>query len=210
MDFDEKLLQLEKERDQKEDQKKLWQEKKEEILRQEREQKPVEDFVSEIRSGAVTIDGREYCCERKTLLNGDAATYIFPEDAVKIIEENNVATVFYNELEAGTNLTFLRVPVVIKNENVFQKKLAEQYKKDKIDYLPLETGSLVSGKRKICYATGVTTSAVGGIFIINFFSIGKKGTVTGNYTCRLARRYSFEHLFLAMLLMMFEEEDEWK
>lgn len=208
MFLDEKLLQLEREKEKKDNREQLLQEKKEEILKQEREQKSVVDFISEIKSGVVVIDGKEYQCEREFLLDGNVTTYIFSEDVVKIIQENNVATIFYNKLEIGANLTFFKVPAVIKNEKIFQEQLIGQYKKDKITYYPLETGSFMSGNRKIRYATGVTTSAVGGIFIINFYSVQKGETVIGNYTCRLIKRYSFEHLFLAMLHLMFVFEEE--
>lgn len=206
MFLDEKLLQLELERVREEDRERLLEETKELILKQEREQKSVDQAVAELKSGVAVIDGKEFKSEITGLLKGNAVTFVFPEDVEQIIEENNISTVFYKTLEIGANLTYLKVPLAIKNENMFQTKLAEQYAGEKITYYPLETGNLRSGNKTIRYAAGVTTSAAGGIFIINFYYTGHRGTVTGNYTCRLIKRYTFQNLFIAMLQLMCEEE----
>ena len=145
-------------------------------------------------------------CEKKPLLNQRAAAIILSDDVARIIEENNIATVFYRSLEIGTNITFLDQPAVIKNDTEFQEKLTEQYLRDKLTYRPLETGKFVSAKRKIYYAEDVLTSAAGEVFINNFYCSAKKETITGNYTCVLLRRYSYENLFRAMIRFMFGED----
>lgn len=203
MFLDEKLLQIESSKSEQEKREQHLTEIRDDILRQELEQKTVEDRVRELKSETVEIEGREFLCEKRRLLDSRVPVFIFPEDVDRIFEENNVATVFYRTLEIGTNLTFVNQPAVIKNEAEFQKKITEQYLKDKLTYYPLETGNFRSGNYRICYAEGVLTSAVGGVFINSFYCSGKKRTITGNYTCRLAKRYIFEYLFQAMVSQMF-------
>lgn len=206
MYLDEKLLQIEAEQEKREKQEKHLKEIKEDFIRQEQEQKSVDDWVCELKHKKVIIDGREYLCEKKPLLDQRAAAFILSDDVAKIIEENNIATVFYRSLEIGTNITFLEQPAAIKNDTEFQEKLTVQYLRDKLSYRPLETGKFLSAKRKVYYAEGFLTSAAGGVFINNFYCSGKKGTITGNYTCILLRRYSYENLFRAMIRLMFEED----
>lgn len=206
MFLDEKLLQIKAEQEKREKQEKHLQEIREEFIRKDREQKSVEDWICDLKQKIITIEGKEFLCEKKLLLNQHVEVFIFPEDVARIFEENNVATVFYQTLEIGTNITFLKQPAVVKNEIEFQEKLTKQYLKDKLTYYPLETGSIPLGKDKVCYAEGILTSAVGGIFINNFFHSRKKRTIIGNYTCKLLKRYSFEHLFRAMLTLIFEED----
>lgn len=203
MFLDEKLLQTESNWKEQEKRERYLTEIREDILRQELEQKTVEERVGELKCETVEIEGREFLCEKRRLLDSRIPVFVFPEDVDGIFEENNVATVFYRTLEIGTNLTFINQPAVIKNEAEFQKKLTEQYFKDKLTYYPLETGNFRSGNHRICYAEGVLTSAAGGVFINNFYCSGKKRTITGNYTCRLAKRYTFAHLFQAMVSQMF-------
>lgn len=206
MFLDEKLLQTESKRKQQEKQERHLTEIREDILRQEKEQKTVEERISELKRKTVEIEGREFQCEKRRLLDSRIPVFVFPEDVDRIMEENNVATVLYKTLEIGSNFTFIHQPAVIKNETEFQKKITEQYFKDKLTYYPLETGNFQSGNYRICYAEGVLTSAVGGVFINNFYCSGKKRTITGNYTCRVAKRYAFEHLFQAMISQMFQED----
>lgn len=204
--LDEKLLQIEAEQEKREKQEKHLEEIKEDFIRQEQEQKSVDDWVYELKQKKLIVDDKEYMCEKKPLLNRRAAAIILSDDVARIIEENNIATVFYRSLEIGTNITFLDQLAVIKNDMEFQEKLTEQYLRDKLTYCPLETGKFISAKRKVYYAEGVLTSAAGGVFINNFYCSGKKETITGNYTCVLVRRYSYENLFRAMIRFMFGED----
>lgn len=206
MYLDEKLLQAEAEREKQEKQEKHLKKIREDFIRQKQEQKSVDDWVSEIKQKIAIIEGREYLCEKKPLLDRRAAIFIISEDVATIIEENNIATVFYRSLEIGTNITFLDQPAVIKNDMEFQKKLTEQYLKDKLSYRPLETGKFLLAKRKVYYAEGFLTSAAGAVFINNFYCSSKRGTVIGNYTCILRKQYSYENLFRAMIRLMFEED----
>lgn len=206
MFLDEKLLQKEIENKKQENLKKHLQDIKEDIAQQEREQKSVEDWIRELECKLVEINGKKYECEKKRVAGNHISIFVFPEDVEKIIEDHNVATVIYRTLEIGTNTTFLNQPSVIKNQKEFQFKLIKQYSQDKLTYCPLESGVLVSGKYKICFAEGVVTSAVGGVFINNFVCSGKKRAIIGNYSCRLVQRYTFGNLFRAMLTKMFEED----
>lgn len=206
MFLDEKLLQIEAEQKKQEKLQKQLQEVREDIFNQEREQKSVDDRICELKNKMVEINGKNFLCEKKKVLGNHITVFVFPEDVDRLFEENNMATVFYRTLEIGTNITFLNQPAVIKNQKEFQENLTRQYRKDKLTYYPLETGIIVSGKYKICFAEGIVNSAVGGVFINNFYCSGKKRTITGNYTCRLMQRYSFGNLFRAMLTQMFEED----
>lgn len=206
MFLDEKLLQIEIEQEKREKQEKHLEEIKQNFIRQEKEQKSIDDWISELKQKTILLDGKEYLCEKNLLLNQHVEVFTLSDDVERIIEENNIATIFYRTLEIGTNITFWDQPAVIKNETEFQQKLTDQYLKDKITYYPLETGNFLSTESKVCYAEGILTSAVGGIFINNFYCSKKEGTITGNYTCTLLKRYSFEHLFRAMICLMFEED----
>lgn len=206
MFLDEKLLQVEAEKNKREKQVKRFQEIKEDISQQEREQKTVEDWICELDCQLVEIKGKKYMCEKKKVAGNHITIFIFPEDVDRIIEENNVAMVTYRTLEIGTSTTFLNQPSVIKNQKEFQDKLIEQYLQEKRTYYPLESGVLKSGKYKICFAEGVFPSSIGGVFVNNFFCGGNKRTIIGNYSCRLVERYTFGNLFRAMLTQMFEED----
>ncbi len=206
MFLDEKLLQIEAEKKKREKSEKRLQEIKDDILKQEREQKSVEDWIRELDCGLVEINGKELVCEKKKVADNRIGIFVFPEDMERIIEENHVATVIYRTLEIGTNVTFLNQPSVIKNQKEFQDKLVKQYLQDKRTYHPLESGVLTSGKYKICFAEGIVTSAAGGVFVNHFLCGGKKRAIIGDHTCRLIQRYSFGNLFRAMLTKMFEED----
>lgn len=206
MFLDEKLLQIEKEQIKQKKQEQYLKEIKEDILEQEQKQKSVEDWLHELKHKTVIIDDKEYLCEKQMLLDGHAAACILTDDVERIIEENNIATVFYRTLEIGTNITFLNQPAVVKDETEFQEKLSSQYLKDKIAYCPLETGCFKPAEKRICFAEGIVTSAAGGVFINNFFCSGKEWMISGNYTCILLKRYTYEHLFRAMIRFMFEED----
>lgn len=206
MYLDEKLLQKEIQDKKREERKKHIQDIKEEILRQEREQKPVEDWIHELDCKLVDINGKQLVCEKKKVMGNHISIFIFPEDVEKIIENNNAATVVYRTLDIATNTGILHQPIVIRNQKEFQDILIKQYAQDKLSYSPLESGILESGKYKICFAEGSMTSAIGGVFINNFVCSGKKRAVIGNYTCRLVQRYSYKNLFRAMLTKMFEED----
>ena len=206
MFLDEKLLQKQVENKKREDLKKQLQDVKEDIFRQEQEQKSVEDWIREIDCKLVEINGKKFVCEKKKVAGNHIGIFILPEDVETIIEDHNVVTIIYRTLEIGTNTTFLNQPSVIKNHKEFQEKLIKQYSQDKVTYCPVESGILESGKYKICFAEGVMASAIGGIFINNFICSGKKRAVIGNYSCRLVQRYTFGNLFKAMLTKMFEED----
>lgn len=208
MFLDEKLLRVESEKAEREKREKCLQEIREDFLKKEREQKTVEERIAELRLGKAVIDEKDISCERRNLLDERVPVFVFPEDVDRIFQENSIATIIYRTLGIGTNLTILKEPLRVGNEALFQKGLTEQYQKDQITYYPLDTGSMKSADRKLQYATGVITSAIGGVFIINFYCGEKGGTVTGNYTCQLTRRYAFEHLFLAMLRLMYEEDNQ--
>lgn len=205
MFLDEKLLQAELDKRKREEQEKQVQEIKEDISRQEREQKSVEDWIRELECKSVDIHGKKYACERKRVAGNHINIFIFPECVERIMEEGNVATVVYRTLEIGTNATFLNRPSVIKSHKEFKDKLALQYQQEKRTYYPLESGVLVSGNYKVCFAEGVFPSAIGGMFVNNFFCGGNKRTIIGNYTCRLTARYTYGNLFRAMLTQMFKE-----
>ena len=203
---EEKLLQIEQEKAQKEVKENRIREIREEFLKQEREQKSIQEWMEELKKGKVTIDENEFLCEKIKLFDENIPLYVFSEDIVKIIQENHLAIVSYRELELGMNLTFLRGSLCVENEIVFQQKLSEQYKTDKITYYPMDTGKIHSAYKILTYATGIITSSVGGIWIINYYYQKKDGIVMGNYTCPLVKRFSFEHLFVAMLNGICEED----
>lgn len=203
--LDEKLLQIEREKAKKEKREKRIQEIREDFLRQEREQKPVQKWMEELKNGKVTIDGKELLCETINLFDENIPVYVFPEDVARIIDENHFAIVAYRELEIGTNLTFFKESLCVENEMLFQQKLSEQYKTDKLTYYPMDTGKINSAHRELCYAAGIITSAAGGVWIINYYYQEKDGIVMGNYTCPLVKRFLFEHLFVAMLHGICEE-----
>ena len=125
--LDEKLLQIEQEKAQKEVKENRIREIREEFLKQEREQKSIQEWMEELKKGKVTIDENEFLCEKIKLFDENIPLYVFSEDIVKIIQENHLAIVSYRELELGMNLTFLRGSLCVENEIVFQQKLSEQY-----------------------------------------------------------------------------------
>ena len=131
MFLDEKLLQIEAEKNKREKQEKRFQEIKEDISQQEREQKTVEDRIRELDCKLVEIKGKNFVCERKKVAGDHISIFIFPDDVDRIIEENNIAMVTYRTLEIGTSTTFLNQPSVIKNQKEFQDKLIKQYLQEK-------------------------------------------------------------------------------
>jgi len=207
MYLDEKLVQIELKKSAVPDSNEEIERIKEEILRQEREQKPIADFVAELNDQKVVIRGMEYDCEKQSFLNGHIGLYMFPQDIEKIMEEDQAVSIVYNTLEAGVNLMLVKGPLVIKNEKEYQNKMKEQFRKDKISYAPLDTGRLRCGDTKVSYASGITTSTVGGVFVIHFYYPCKAGIILGSFTCQLLERYTFEHLFLAMLETISRKED---
>ncbi len=106
--LDEKLLQIEQEKAQKEVKENRIREIREEFLKQEREQKSIQEWMEELKKGKVTIDENEFLCEKIKLFDENIPLFVFSEDIVKIIQENHLAIVSYRELELGMNLTFLR------------------------------------------------------------------------------------------------------
>ena len=119
--LDEKLLQIEQEKAQKEVKENRIREIREEFLKQEREQKSIQEWMEELKKGKVTIDENEFLCEKIKLFDENIPLYVFSEDIVKIIQENHLAIVSYRELELGMNLTFLRGSLCVENEIVFQQ-----------------------------------------------------------------------------------------
>lgn len=205
MFLDEKLVQIELEKNRKQERESWLEETREKILRQEREQKSISEYAEEIRKGIVTIDNKEYRCEKIELLDGHMTTYVFPDDVERIQQEKSVASIAYRTMETGANFMRIHGALAIKDEEEFQRKLKAQLTGSQVLYQPLDTGNIKSGKKRIHYAAGITASSAGGVFILHFYYADKKGFVTGNYTCRLLNRYSYEHLFKAMLQLMCEE-----
>jgi len=198
MFLDEKLVQAELKRQAKPDDMGETERAIEEIRRQEAGQKTVNQFIDELKAGVVVIDELAYRCEKQGQL------YIFSDDIEKNVKQENAVIISYKTLEMGINLMYLMSPLVIKNEKEYQKQM--HFRQNGVPYYPVDTGKLKSGVTKIFYATGLTTSPIGGIFVLHYYFKTKAGFASGNYTCRLLKRYSFEHLFLAMLHLMCEEE----
>ena len=85
MFLDEKLLQMEAEKNKREKQEKRFQEIKEYISQQEREQKTVEDRIRELDCKLVEIKGKNFVCERKKVAGDHISIFIFPDDVYRII-----------------------------------------------------------------------------------------------------------------------------
>ncbi len=117
MHLDEKLLQMRMESKKQEEVKKHLQDIKEDILRQEREQKPIQEWVRELTCNLVDIKGVKYVCEKKRVVDNHIGIYIFPEDVEKIIEDSNVATIIHHTLEIGINVTFLNQSAVLDRKS---------------------------------------------------------------------------------------------
>lgn len=207
MFLDEELVQIELKRNTKPEENEEREKIKEDILRQEKEQKPIPDFINELTSGKIIIDGIEYSCEKSSFFENRSILFICNDDVEKTIQNTQGLTVIYKTLEMGINLTIMNAPLAIKNVREYQKKLSAHMRQNNVPYIPVDTGTLYSGKTLISYATGITTSPIGGIYIIHFYYKSKGAVISGNYTCRLLRRYSFEHFFLAMLHLICEEEN---
>lgn len=210
MFLDEKLVQMELRRNAKEEgreEAERMEMLKEEILRQERDQKPISDFIRELKAGIVDIDGIKYLDEKQDFLNKYSRLYVFRDDVEQIIQNEGSVTVVYQTLGMAINLMWIHAPMVMKDEKEYQKKMEEQLKKGRIPYHPLDTGRLKSGETTICYASGITAGPIGNVLSIHFYYKAKEGFIVGSYTCELLKRYSFEHLFLAMLHLICEEED---
>ncbi len=206
MFLDEKLVQIELKRTAKSDGNEELEKMKAEIIRQEREQKTILDFIYELRSGKMIVEGLEFPCEKRTYFNQLASLYICQDDLEKIIENEQGITVIYKTLEMGVNLTIIKEPMVIKSEKEYQKKMSEHLRQNNVPYYPVTAGKINSGKTKVFYASGITTSPIGGIYTVHFYYKRKGIVVIGNYSCRLLSRYFYEHLFLAMLQLICEEE----
>lgn len=210
MFLDEKLIQMELRRKAKEESREEAERVemlKEEILRQERDQKPISDFIRELKAGIVDIDGIKYLDEKQDFFNQYSRLYVFRDDVEQIIQNEGSVTVVYKTLEMAINLMWIHAPMVIKDEKEYQKKMEEQLKQDRIPYHPLDTGRLQSGETTVCYASGITAGPIGHVLSIHFYYKAKEGFMVGSYTCELLKRYSFEHLFLAMLHLICEEND---
>jgi len=201
MFLDEKLVQMELKRQAKADDGEELERAKEEIRHQAATQKTVYQFIDELRAGAVVIDEVEYRCEKQEQL------YLFPDDIENIVKQENSILVAYKTLEMGINRMYLAGALVVKNEKEYQKQMQAHFRQSGVPYYPIDTGKLKSGNTNIFYAVGLTTSPIGGIFVLHYYYKTKTGFASGNYTCRLLKRYSFEHLFLAMLHLMCEEEN---
>lgn len=64
MFLDEKLLQIEIEQEKREKQEKHLEEIKQNFIRQEKEQKSIDDWISELKQKTILLDGKEYLCEK--------------------------------------------------------------------------------------------------------------------------------------------------
>ena len=201
MFLDEKLVQVELKKQVKLDDIEAVEREKEEIRKQELNQKTVSQFIDELRSGTVVIDEVKYCCEKQEKL------YLFSDDIENIVKQGNSVLVAYKTLEMGINLAYFESALVVKNEKEYQKQMQVHFRQNGVPYYPVDTGKLKSGNTKIFYASGLMTSPIGGIFVLHYYYKTKNGFASGNYTCRLLKRYSFEHLFVAMLHLMCEEEN---
>lgn len=202
--LDEILVQKEMERTRRNNGQRL-EEIKEEILKKEREQKIIPEFITEIRNGIVTIEGKDYRCERKVVLDGAASIIIFPDDVEQIIENKPAAHIQYRTLLIGENIFYIQAPIVIKDEQEYQQNLKELLQKEHVTYQPIDTGNFMAGSQKVCYVTGITANIAGMLFTINYFYMDKSGFTSGNFTCKLLDRFTFENFFLAKLYLMGEK-----
>lgn len=206
MFLDEILVQKEIERTQKgTDQR--FEEIKAEILQKEKDQKAISEYILELKNEIVIIGDIEYKCKKIKVLDEAAVIYNFQDDLVQLFEEKPIASVLYRTLEISATVSFLQMPIIIKNEQEYQQTLKKQLRASEVPYEPVDSGNLISGSTKIFYATGITYNAAGGLYIINYFYLKKNGFVTGSFTCKLLERYTFENLFLAMLHLLCEESN---
>ncbi len=180
---------------------------KEEILKKQREQKPIPEFVEELRNGSVTLGGRTYRCEQKQVLEGAVSVLLLPDDVEQVIENKPAAHIQYRSLQIGETVFYVDSPVMIKDEQEYQNSLVQELKRGQIPYQPIDTGHMKQGKQTICYATGITVNVAGALFIINYFITGRPGFVSGNLICKLQERFTFENFFLAKLCLMGETDD---
>lgn len=206
MFLDEILVQKEIERTQK-GSKQKYEEIKAEILQKEKEQKAIYEYLLELQKEIVIIGDKEYKCKKIEVLDDAATLYIFQDDLAQLFEEKPVASVLYRTLEISATVSFLQMPVIVKNEHEYQQILKEQLYAADVPYQPVDSSNLISNNTKIFYATGITYNAAGGMYIINYFYLKEKGFVSGSFTCKLLERYTFENLFLAMLQLMCEENN---
>lgn len=205
MFLDEILVQMETDGSQKQTGRN-YDEIKEEILRKEREQKPISEFILELNSGCVVIGEKRYLCEKRRVLSDRANMFLFAEDLAQLDEETNTVNVSYLTLEIACTLGFLQAPSVVKNETEYQKLLKKQLDSLKIPYEPVDVGNFSFGNQKIRYVSGITTNMVGGLFTINYYIEEQNHTLAGSFTCKLLERYTFEHLFMAMMQLLLEEK----
>ena len=168
---------------------------REEIVRQQRQQKEIRAYMEELQAGIVEIAGRRYACEKKEALGGAACLYVFSEDIEQIRLEKTAASVIFHRLAAACCVQYL-------------PRLSQRLRDTGIFYEPVEEGSLLSGKRRICYACGVSANASGGVYAVNYYFPVERGFVTGSFSCKLCDRFVFAHLFLAMLRLMCMTEGE--
>ena len=153
------------------------------------------------------MKGNDQACETQSFLDGNAHLFVFPDDVETIWQRDNMTSIIYKTLDIGANLMYTNAPLAVKNEKEYQQKMKEQLKKDGLLYCPLNAGRLNSGRTRIFYATGITTSKVGGIFVVHFYYKYKATIVMGSLTCKLMDRFFYENLFLAMLHLICEEEE---
>lgn len=172
-----------------------------EIRYEEENQKSVTEFITELKAGLVVIDGIEYRCER------EHPFYVFPDDIENSFRNEQSAAVSYKSLEMGVNVMNLSGKLIIKDAREYQMQMTKHFRQSGMPYYPVDTGSLQSGSTTIHYATAITTSPIGGIYAVHFFYKTKGGFVSGSFTCKLLKRFSFEHLFMAMLYLFCEEEN---
>lgn len=206
MFLDEKLVKSELKRNAKPDDNEEIERLKEEILRQEKEQRPVSEFIGELRAGKLIVDEVEFTCERTAFFEERSYLYLCREDMERMLHNEPGFTVIYKTLEMGINLAYMKEPMVIKNEKEYQKQMKEHLRRNQVPYYPVNTGRLTSGGTRISYASGITTSSIGGIYVVHFYYKRKGHVMLGSFSCSLLRRYSFEHLFMAMLHLICEEE----
>lgn len=181
---------------------------REEIVRQQRQQKEIRAYMEELQAGIVEIAGRRYACEKKEALGGAACLYVFSEDIEQIRLEKTAASVIFHRLAAACCVQYLPMEISITQEKEYHDRLSQRLRDTGIFYEPVEEGSLLSGKRRICYACGVSANASGGVYAVNYYFPVERGFVTGSFSCKLCDRFVFAHLFLAMLRLMCMTEGE--
>ena len=79
---------------------------KEEILKKQREQKPIPEFVEELRNGSVTLGGRTYRCEQKQVLEGAVSVLLLPDDVEQeyqnsLVQELKRGQIPYQPIDTG-------------------------------------------------------------------------------------------------------------